>query len=101
MRAVRRSGLMHKLEALEVLKTKLAAIGQEHHAEYVDNEEARKPIDTKAEARTLAAVFDFLRDCKISYTDSLVRILERYLRQKSTAHTPIKRQRRHPRRRQA
>ena len=97
MQAVRRADLMHKLEALEVLKTKLAAIEQEHH----HNEEAREPIDTKAEARALAAVFDFLRDCKISHTDSLVRILERYLRQKSTAHTPIKRRQRHPRRRQA
>ena len=102
MQAVRRVDVMHKLEALEVLKTKLAAIEQEHHAECADNEEAREPIDTKAEARALAAVFDFLRDCKISHTDSLVRILERYLRQKSTApHTSIKRQQRRPRRRQA
>jgi hypothetical protein len=77
---------MHKLEALEVLKTKLAAIEQEHHAECADNEEAREPIDTKAEARALAAVFDFLRDCKISHTASLLRILERYLRRKSMTH---------------
>ena len=101
MQAVRRADLMHKLEALEVLKTKLATIEQEHHADCADNEEAREPIDSKAEARALAAVFDFLRDCKISHTDSLVRILERYLRQKSIAHTSIKRQQRHPRRRQA
>jgi hypothetical protein len=101
MQAVRRADVMHKLEALEVLKTKLAAIEQEHHAECADSEEAREPIDTKAEVRALAAVFDYLRDCKISHTDSLVRILERYLRQKSTAHTSIKRQQRHPRRRQA
>ena len=82
---------MHKLEALQVLKTKLAAIEQEHHAECAENEEAREPIDAKAEARTLAAVFDFLRDCKISHTASLLRILERYLRPKSNAHTLIKR----------
>ena len=30
--------VMHKLEALQILKTKLAAIEQEHHAEYADNE---------------------------------------------------------------
>ena len=92
---------MHKLEALQILKTKLAAIEQEHHAECAENEEAREPIDAKAEARALAAVFDFLRDCKISHTDSLLRILERYLRQKSNARTSIKRQQRHPNRRQA
>jgi hypothetical protein len=78
--------VMHKLEALQILKTKLAAIEQEHHAEYADNEQARESIDAKAEARALAAVFDFLRDCKISHTDSLLRILERYLRPKSNAH---------------
>lgn len=92
---------MHKLEALQVLKTKLAAIEQEHHTECADNEQAREPIDAKAEASALAAVFDFLRDCKISHTDLLLRILERYLRQKSNAHTSIKRQQRHPNRRQA
>ena len=92
---------MHKLEALQVLKAKLAAIEQEHHAECADNEQAREPIDAKAEARALAAVFDFLRDCKISHTESLHRILERYLCQKSNAHTSIKRQQRHPSRRQA
>ena len=92
---------MHKLEALQVLKTKLAAIEQEHHTECADNEQAREPIDAKAEASALAAVFDFLRDCKISHTDSLLRILERYLRQKSNAYTSIKRQQRHPSRRQA
>ena len=32
---------------------------------------------------------------------SLLRILERYLRQKSNAHTSIERQQRHPSRRQA
>ena len=92
---------MHKLEALEVLKTKLAAIEQEHHAECAENEEAREPIDAKAEARALAAVFDFLRDCKISHTGSLLRILERYLRPKSNAQTLIKRQQPHSSRGQA
>ena len=82
---------MHKLEALQILKTKLAAIEQKHHTECADNEQAREPIDAKAEASALAAVFDFLRDCKISHTASLLRILERYLRPKSNAHTLIKR----------
>jgi hypothetical protein len=82
---------MHKLEALRILAGKLAAIEREHHAECADNEEGRQPIDAKAEARALAAVFDFLRDSKISHTASLLRILERYLRPKSNAHTLIKR----------
>ena len=82
---------MHKLEALRILEVKLAAIEQEHRAELADSEGAREPIDAKAEARTLAAVFDFLRECKISHTASLLRILERYLRPKLNAHTLIKR----------
>ena len=82
---------MHKLEALRILEVKLAAIEQEHRAELADSEGVREPIDAKAEARTLAAVFDFLRECKISHTASLLRILERYLRPKSNAHTLIKR----------
>ena len=93
--------VMHKLEALQILKTKLAAIEQEHHAECADNEQARESIDAKAEARALAAVFDFLRDCKISHTDSLLRILERYLRPNSNAHTSINRRQRHSSRGQA
>ena len=43
MQAVRRADLMHKLEALEVLKTKLTAIEQEHHAECADNELVPRP----------------------------------------------------------
>jgi hypothetical protein len=86
---------------LQTLKTKLAAIEQEHHAECADNEQARESIDAKAEARALAAVFDFLRDCKISHTDSLLRILERYLRPNSNAHTSINRRQRHSSRGQA
>jgi hypothetical protein len=93
--------VMHKLEALQILKTKLAAIEQEHHAECADNEQARESIDAKAEARALAAVFNFLRDCKISHTDSLLRILERYLRPNSNAHTSINRRQRHSSRGQA
>ncbi len=76
---------MDTREALRILKAKLAAIEQERRAELADNEDLREPIDKKAEARALAALFDFLRDCKISHTDSLLRALERYLRQKSRA----------------
>jgi hypothetical protein len=74
---------MNKSEALRILEAKLASIEREHNAELADSEDQSEPIDTKAEARTLAAVFDFLRDCKISHTASLLRILERYLRRKS------------------
>jgi hypothetical protein len=83
---------MRKLDALQILKAKLAAIEQERHAECADNEMAREPIDAKAEARALAAVFDFLRDCKISHTDSVRRVLERYLRPQSRGHAPIARE---------
>jgi hypothetical protein len=76
---------MHKLEAIKILETRLAAIEQEHHAEFAGNEDIRDQADAKAEAKALAAVFDFLKDCKISHRDSLLRILERYLRRKSTA----------------
>jgi hypothetical protein len=75
---------MHKLEAIKILETKLAAIEQEHHAELAGNEDMRVQADAKAEAKALAAVFDFLKDCKISQRDSLFRILERYLRRKSS-----------------
>jgi hypothetical protein len=77
---------MNKREALRILEGKLASIEQAHHAELTDNGDLLEAIDTKAEARALAAVFDFLRDCKISHTASLLRILERYLRRKSMTH---------------
>jgi uncharacterized protein YaiL (DUF2058 family) len=77
--------VMHKLEAIKILEAKLAAIEQEHHAEFAGDEDMRDQADAKAEAKALAAVFDFLKDCKISHRDSLLRILERYLRRKSTA----------------
>jgi len=75
---------MHKLEAIKILEAKLAAIEQEHHAEFAGDEDMRDQADAKAEAKALAAVIDFLKDCKISHRDSLLRILERYLRRKST-----------------
>ena len=76
---------MHKLEAIKILETKLAAIEQEHYVEFAGNEDMMDQADAKAEAKALAAVFDFLKDCKIPHGDSLLRILERYLRRKSTA----------------
>jgi len=76
---------MHKLEAIRILEAKLAAFEREHHAEFASDEDMRDQTDAKAEAKALAAVFDFLKDCKISHRDSLLRILERYLRRKSTA----------------
>jgi hypothetical protein len=75
---------MHKLEAIKILESKLAAIEQEHHAEFAGDENIMDQADAKAEAKALAAVFDFLRDCKISHRDSLLRILEHYLRRKSS-----------------
>ena len=80
---VRAVDVMRKQEALRILAGKLAAIERDHHAECADNEEGQQSIDAKAEARTLAAVFDFLRDSKVSHTDSVRRVLERYLRPKS------------------
>jgi hypothetical protein len=76
-------GVMHKLGAIKILEIELAAIEQEHHAELAGNEGMRDQADAKAEVKALAAVFDFLRDCKIPHGDSLLRILERYLRRKS------------------
>jgi hypothetical protein len=75
---------MHKLGAIKILEIELAAIEQEHHAELAGNEDMRDQADAKAEVKALAAVFEFLRDCKISHRDSLLRILERYLRRKSS-----------------
>jgi hypothetical protein len=75
---------MHKLGAIKILEIELAAIEQEHHAELAGNEDMRDQADAKAEVKALAAVFDFLKDCKIPHGDSLLRILERYLRRKSS-----------------
>jgi hypothetical protein len=68
---------MQKLEALRILEAKLASIEQEHGT---DREGTREQVDARAEAKALAAVFDFLRDSKISHRASLLRALERYLR---------------------
>jgi predicted house-cleaning NTP pyrophosphatase (Maf/HAM1 superfamily) len=78
-----------KLEALRILETKLAAVEQVHGAE--DNGDMREQIDATAEAKALAAVFDFLKDCKVRHTDSLLRILERYLRKPKLGRAAVKR----------
>ena len=70
---------MHRLEALRLLEAKLAGIEEEHEAELAANQDLRDPIDAKAEARALSAVFDFLQNCKIAPTASLLRVFRRYL----------------------
>jgi hypothetical protein len=85
---------MDRLEALRILEAKLGAIEEEHHTEIAGHEELREPINAKAEARALGAVFDFLKDCKIAPTDSLLRIFRRYLHPKSSDQTPLVAQRR-------
>ena len=74
---------MNKLEAVKVLETRLAAIEREHHDELA-GEDTRSETDARAEAKALAAVYDFLKDCKIPHRQSLLRILQRYLRRKSS-----------------
>jgi hypothetical protein len=71
---------MQTLEALRILKTRLAAIDQEHDAELAAQDSDSEAIDAKAEAQALSAIFDFLKECKITLPDSLLRIFRRYLR---------------------
>jgi hypothetical protein len=93
--------VMKERKRLRSLEAKLAIIEQDYRAELAENESDREPIEAKAEARALAAIFDFLRDCKISHTDSLLRILERYLRPKALRHTSSTSQQRQSSRRRA
>jgi hypothetical protein len=79
---------MHRLQALRILEAKLRSIEEERHAELAENEDLREAIDAKAEAQALTAVFDFLKNCKIAPSDSLLRIFKRYLRISRT-QTPI------------
>ena len=71
---------MQTLDAVRILKTRLAAIDQEHDAEFAVRDPEREAIDAKAEAQALSAIFDFLKECKITLPDSLLRIFRRYLR---------------------
>jgi hypothetical protein len=72
------SVMMHRLDALRILAAKLAEIEQEHRAE-IEAGGSRDAIDAKGEARALGAVFDFLQNCKIEPTASLLRVFTRYL----------------------
>ena len=76
--------VMHKLEAIKFLEARLAAIEREHNDEFA-SEGTRSEADARAEAKALAAIYDFLKDCKIPHRQSLLRVLERYLRRKSSA----------------
>jgi hypothetical protein len=71
---------MQTVEALRILKTRLAEIDQDHDAEFAAHDSEREAIDAKAEAQALSAIFDFLKECKITLPDSLLRIFRRYLR---------------------
>jgi hypothetical protein len=86
---------MHKLEALRILEAKLKSVEEERHAELAENENLREAIDAKAEAQALAAIFDFLKICKIAPSNSLLRIFKRYLRPSRT-QAPIANQQQHP-----
>jgi hypothetical protein len=77
-----RVGVMDKLEAIKVLETRMAAIEREHDDELA-GADTRSDTDAR-EAKALAATYDFLKDCKIAHRQSLLRILERYLRRKSS-----------------
>ena len=54
---------MQTLEALGILKTRLAAIDQEHDAEFAVQDAEREAIDAKAEAQALSAIFDLPIHC--------------------------------------
>jgi len=88
-----RGAVMRKEDALKILQAKLAEIEQDHDLELEGEEEPREPIDAKAEARALTAIFDFLQNCKIAPTESLLRVFRRYLCGTKT-RTPITEQRR-------
>jgi hypothetical protein len=87
---------MRPIEALRLLEAKLAAIEKEHQAELAEHEDLREPIDAKAEARALTAVLDFLQNCRIAPSASLLRLFRRRLRAPRD-RTPISEHRRVPR----
>jgi hypothetical protein len=87
---------MRKEDALKILAAKLAEIEQEHESELAGNEDRREPIDAKAEARALTAVFDFLQNCKVAPTESLLRMFRGYLRA-ARPRAPMTEQSRSPR----
>jgi hypothetical protein len=87
---------MQRLEALRLLEAKLAIIEQDRETELTQNDGLPEEVDAKAEARALGAVFDFLENCKVARTGSLLRLFKRYLRG-AKAETQIAEQRRVPR----
>jgi hypothetical protein len=87
---------MQRLEALRLLEAKLATIEQDHEAELAENEDLRDEVDARAEARALTAVFDFLQNCKIAPTASLLRLFKRYLHG-AKERAPLAEQRHQPR----
>ena len=91
---------MHKLEALRILEAKLKSVEEERQTELAENENLREPIDAKAEARALSAVFEYLKSCKIAPSNSLFRIFKRYLRL-PRIQDPIASEQQHPLRRRA
>ena len=58
---------MHKLEAIKFLEARLAAIERDHNDELA-SEGTRSEADARAEAKALAATYDFLKDCKIPHS---------------------------------
>lgn len=79
---------MQKLEALRLLEVKLTAIEQDHETELEAKEDLRDEIDARAEARALTAVLDFLENCKVKPSASLLRLFRRYLRG-AKRHAPV------------
>jgi hypothetical protein len=53
---------MRKEDALKILQAKLVEIEQEHDSELAESEGPREPVDAKAEARALSAVFRLLSE---------------------------------------
>ena len=56
--------VMRKLEAINFLEERLAAIEREYCDELA-SETTRGEAGARAEAKAMAAVYDFLKDCKI------------------------------------
>ena len=79
-----RGAVMRKEDALKILQAKLAEIEQEHDSELAESDGVRETVDAKAEARALGAVFDYLQNCKLTPTASLLRVFRRYLRAPKT-----------------
>ena len=72
--------VMQKPEASRLLEIKLAAIEQDRETELEADESLRDEADARAEARALTAVLDFLENCKVKPSASLLRLFRRYLR---------------------